>query len=134
MSLNFKKIVALFCARKTIIPNWINCKDEYMEPKKMKTKQWEPSLRLSSSCKWKTDSVGKNIIGAIGWMLNMGNNVYENSVKVALFSSRYSHNGSAGIPILKENFKKVIALFCARKTIVGNWINDKDEYMAPNTN
>ena len=29
---NFNKVCALFTARKTIQPNWINCKDEYMVP------------------------------------------------------------------------------------------------------
>ena len=29
---NFLKVIALFTARKSITPNWINCKDEYMVP------------------------------------------------------------------------------------------------------
>ena len=31
-----------------------------------------------------------------------------------------------------ENFKKCCALFAARKSIKQNWLNDKDEYSAPN--
>jgi hypothetical protein len=30
---NIHKVVALFTARKTITPNWINCKDEYSAPR-----------------------------------------------------------------------------------------------------
>ena len=96
--------------------------------------KWVPSLRLSSATIWKTDELGKNAEEAIGWMLNKRNNVYENNLRVALFSSMYSDFGSAGSPILLANFRKIIALFCARKSITGNyatWINDKDEYNVP---
>ena len=39
---NFLKVIALFTARKSITPNWINCKDEYMVPNQEHTdyKQW----------------------------------------------------------------------------------------------
>jgi hypothetical protein len=33
---NIHKVVALFAARKTITPNWINCKDEYSSPRYLK--------------------------------------------------------------------------------------------------
>jgi len=32
MPINFNHCIALFCARKSITPTWINCKDEYMVP------------------------------------------------------------------------------------------------------
>jgi len=32
LPINFNRCIALFCARKSITPNWINCKDEYMVP------------------------------------------------------------------------------------------------------
>jgi hypothetical protein len=38
-----------------------------------------------------------------------------------------------GVVVMEENFDRCTALFAARKLIVGNWINDKDEYLAPNT-
>lgn len=70
---------------------------------------------------------------AIGCYSNMGNNVYQNSQKVALFSSADSSN-SNGTSILRENFTRITSLFSARKLVVGNWVNDKDEYLAPNEN
>ena len=33
---------------------------------------------------------------------------------------------------MPQNFEKCCALFTARKNIFGDWINDKDEYIAPN--
>jgi hypothetical protein len=49
---------------------------------------------------------------------------------VAIFTSCFS--GKSGISIIPENFDKVVSLFSARKLIDSNWINQKDEYMAPN--
>ena len=37
-----------------------------------------------------------------------------------------------GISVCKENFEKVNTSFASRKLIAGNWINSKDEYIAPN--
>ena len=64
-------------------------------------------------------------------MNNGGNNAYQNGTMVGLYSSAYA-NGN-GLPVLPVNFYRAIALFTARKTIKGNWINDKDEYMVPDT-
>lgn len=66
---------------------------------------------------------------SLGYFLNASNNVYYNSQSVGFFSSCFS-NGN-GLSVIKENLTKCTALFTARKTIKGNWINDKDEYLAP---
>ena len=68
---------------------------------------------------------------AIGCFLSNSNNVNENTTCVALFSGSITKN--AGLSILSENYKKVVALFTARKTITPTWINCKDEYFVPNT-
>ena len=67
---------------------------------------------------------------ALGFMYNNCNNVYASAQKVALFSSAFS--SGMGVQLVKENFTRCTALFTARKLIDGNWINDKDEYLAPN--
>lgn len=69
---------------------------------------------------------------ALGCYQNMGNNVDQNQIKVALFSSADSSN-SNGISILPENFDRVMANFASRKLIDCTWVNSKDEYLAPNT-
>lgn len=37
-----------------------------------------------------------------------------------------------GYSIVQDNFLKCTSLFTARKTIKSNWMNQKDEYLAPN--
>jgi hypothetical protein len=65
----------------------------------------------------------------IGYMLSNANSVQSNGTNVALFSSGiYKGHGFSIIP---ENFKRVVLLFTARKIVSGNWLNEKDEYLAP---
>ena len=71
------------------------------------------------------------ICGSLGFMHNNANNVYHNQTLVGLYTSCFS--AAHGFSILPENFRKVIALFTARKSIKPNWINCKDEYLVPNT-
>ena len=73
---------------------------------------------------------GKCCQNAIGYFNNGGNNIDKNTQQVALFTSAYS--GAIGASIIPENFYKVVSLFAARKLIEKNWINSKDEYLAPN--
>ena len=74
----------------------------------------------------------KNQLGCIN---NHANSVYDNSLNVFISSSTTTKNSN--IPVIPENFHKVTTLFTARKSITGkyaNWINDKDEYLAPDEN
>lgn len=66
----------------------------------------------------------------LGCFLNHGNNVEESAMKVMLLTAQYADE--IGTPVCAENFTRCTALFTARKLIEGNWINDKDEYLAPN--
>lgn len=75
---------------------------------------------------------GKWCDGAFGYMYNNCNNVCASAQKVVLFSTAFS--SGMGVQLVKENFTRCTALFTARKLIEGNWINDKDEYLAPNEN
>src|SRR5690606_4922157 len=64
--------------------------------------------------------------------LSSPNSVYGNAIRVALFSSAFSDGH--GVGIVKGNFKHSIMAFAARKLVVVNWLNNKDEYFAPNEN
>ncbi len=68
---------------------------------------------------------------SLGCYSNMGNNVDQNQMKVTLFSSADSSNAN-GLSILPENYCRIVCAFSARKLIDKNWINSKDEYLAPN--
>lgn len=85
------------------------------------------SVQTGKFCRTK---INKN---ALGCYSNMGNSVDQNQLKVSIFTSCDSSNAN-GLSIMKENFERVIALFSARKLINKNWINSKDEYIAPDEN
>ena len=89
--------------------------------------------QLTSSLSVKKE--GKTMRGTItsngfGFFLNANNNIYENVSQVSIFTSPCSKGN--GFSVVKENFHKVVSLFTARKSISPNWINCKDEYLAPN--
>ena len=101
-----------------------------IDVKELKTYD-EPNL--SSGIKVRaddSDTRGTNFKGNLGYFLNAGNNVDMNMQKVTLFSSAYGNGNGHGLS--KDNFHKCTALFTARKLVEKNWINSKDEYIAPN--
>lgn len=69
---------------------------------------------------------------ALGYFHNNANSVQYNSQYVGMYATPFA--SAHGVVVMEENFDRCTALFAARKLIVGNWINDKDEYLAPNTN
>ena len=93
--------------------------------------------QFTSALNWKIEGKtmrGSMVDGAIGYFLNASNNIYENTQQVAIYS--WAASKGNGFSIIPENLEKVCALFAARKTHTGThatWINQKDEYMAPNT-
>lgn len=70
---------------------------------------------------------------ALGCYLNVGNDVYNSAIKVALFTSCDSSNAN-GISITKENYDRIMTIFSARKLVESTWINNKDNYLQPNEN
>lgn len=73
---------------------------------------------------------GRMIKNAFGYFYNDSNNIDKNTQGVSLFTSGYTTGH--GVSILPDNFDRCTALFAARKLIEKNWINSKDEYLAPN--
>lgn len=61
---------------------------------------------------------------------NHSNNLTQSGGVVFLTSSCST---DVKLPVLPDNFRRSIALYSARKLVTGNWINDKDEYLAPAT-
>jgi hypothetical protein len=86
--------------------------------------------QLSSALNVKQKGRGKMIEGALGYFYNKSNNVMKNITEVTILSSSFSD--SAGPSIIPENLLKVTVLFTARKSIQPDWVNQKDEYLAPN--
>ena len=99
---------------------------------KMKTfdaPQMKSALNIKTEGKTKQGKMTEN---AIGYFFNDNNNVKENPVGVALFTSCYTKGH--GLSITKENMFNCCSLFAARKTICKNWINQNDQYAKPDTN
>lgn len=87
--------------------------------------------QMMGPIKWKQDGRGKLIENALGYMHCNANNIYYNATLVGLYGSCFS--AANGLSITDKNYWRVIALFTARKLIASDWINQKDEYMVPNT-
>lgn len=73
---------------------------------------------------------GNMIPGSFGYLFSGGNNVQSNTQNVALFTSAYTVGN--GLSVTKDNFYECVTLFTARKLIQSNWVNQKNEYLAPN--
>jgi len=79
-----------------------------------------------------TGKVPDGTLGTITWQ---SNNVNGNQQFVLIFSQYGRLKGKGSQFITKNNFLKSNLFFTARRLISGqhaNWINDKDEYLAPN--
>ncbi len=91
------------------------------------------SINLTSAIKVREkDGTRKGMIteGALGYFYNAGNNVDKNVSHVAMYTAASSLG--IGVSVIPENLVKCCTLFAARKLVNKNWINSKDEYLAPN--
>jgi len=66
------------------------------------------------------------------YMNNKGNCIMYNAQEVYITSSACSRNRGFSLNA-GESWRRAIALYSARKLVKGNWVNDKDEYLAPQT-
>ena len=91
---------------------------------------------LSSGLKVVNKNVAKEISqNYLGSYIGLGNNVQRNDRGVTILSSTgVQGNAKVSLSIVKENFHKIIISFTSRKLIDPNWVNEKDEYFAPNEN
>ena len=89
--------------------------------------------QMTSAVKYRDESGRGSVTdNHIGYMLSNANSIQSNSTNVALYSTGvYKGNGFSVTP---DNFKRVVTLFAARKLVLPNWLNEKDEYFAPNEN
>ncbi len=111
------------------VDNKIGANDWVREPiKGIKTNK--NTLQLQSALNYRrTNGRGSTTQNSIGYFLNDSNSIYGNSKYVGLFSAPHAHG--SGLNVLDSNFERVISLFAARTIIKPNWVNQKDEYIAP---
>ena len=84
---------------------------------------------VNGPLKIKDSGINKLTVNSIGSINNHANNQMQQRV-IFLSSTAVSLNGFK--PIEKQNFDKAISTFISRVIIAQSWINDKDEYLAPN--
>lgn len=72
---------------------------------------------------------GTLVPGALGYMVLFGNNIRDANDGTYPLSSTSSR--SHGCSFLPANFRRVVALFAARKLILETWLTQKDEYLVP---
>ncbi len=102
--------------------------NEYINPKVGNI----PFPKFSSALKIKDSNWGSELkLNTFATMVSNANNVAKNA------NSVYIVNGGVGenvgkVHINRENILNALVTFSARKSINGDWINDKDEYLAPN--
>jgi len=86
--------------------------------------------QMSSGLKVKQTGRGKRIAeGQLGYLIGNTNNIYYNQTLNSIISELFS--GDRGLFINKDNIDKVVSLFLARYSIKGNFLNNKDQYIAP---
>jgi hypothetical protein len=87
-----------------------------------------PTLKSALNIGNKLKKISKS---SLGIFITNGNNIFKNTSDVGIQNCP-SNNNQGGTDISKENFYKTTTLFTSRKSIKPDWINQKDEYMAPN--
>lgn len=107
--------------------NSIAASDWVRKELKNKKKETKPNLSSALTVSGKDKKV---VQGALGTMNNNSNQIYKSGTEVFITTSPTSLN--ANVDIIPENFYKVLSLFAVRKSVKLNWINEKDEYLAPN--
>ena len=76
---------------------------------------------------------GKKFLeGSIGTIMFLGNDVYQSTQSVWLCSGISIGGTSCGSSILQSNIIRITTFFTARKLVEATWINDKDNFLAPN--
>lgn len=88
--------------------------------------------KLSSALKVKETKWGCGMpTGYFATLVANSNNIQNNAQNVYLINGGTTQNIGKTF-VNSVNFDKCSNLFAARKLIQGSWINDKDEYLAPN--
>lgn len=87
--------------------------------------------KFSSGLKVAEKWTGGSLPGSLGVLISIGNNVMKSGTDVYILSGKPTHKGARHFDLLPSNWRRAVALYGARKLVDENWINQKDEYLAP---
>ena len=99
-----------------------------LEGEKVEAVYLTSAIKVKDSDKFKAYTLRNSL----GGFVNSGNNVDKNTQSCYLTCGSISTATGAITHITDENYARCTALFSARKLIEKNWVNSKDEYLAPN--
>ena len=116
----------------------LGTKNVYNIDSQMSAMEWVKSTKKSANkrdCITAKSAINisntvKPVGAEVAFFVNDRNNVDANASDVYLMTMPVSRHVST-LDINDDNFTKCTALFAARKLIEKNWVNSKDEYMAP---
>jgi hypothetical protein len=87
--------------------------------------------KFSSGLKVSEKWCGGSDYRSLGVSVSVGNNLMKSATDVYMLSGKPTHKGARHFDLLPSNWRRAVALYSARKLVAGDWINDKDEYLAP---
>lgn len=90
--------------------------------------------QMSSGLKVKEGKGAAVRCGQLFTFLNDGNNLQASGTNVAVLPSSGKKGNNERVTVLPANWRRAVALYAARKLVKENWVNQKDEYLAPDEN
>ena len=94
-----------------------------------KRKKMIDTIQLKTAVSAGSSNKNRMVENSFGYLLIQSNKVSSNTSQVSFYTSATSNRG--GVSLDKDNIFKGMTLFSARKSIISNWINCKDEYLSP---
>jgi hypothetical protein len=74
---------------------------------------------------------GGSMPGSLGVLVNVANCIYKSSTGVFMLPGNPTGRMQGHLDILASNWRRVVALFAARKLVLDDWMVHQDEYLAP---
>lgn len=71
----------------------------------------------------------KMMTNSYGYLRIISNDVQNSGCELNMFSAPFGGSNHNGIYITAENFETCLCVYGIRKSIIKNWINDKDEFL-----
>ncbi len=99
---------------------------------KVKMKSLKDCPQMSSALSVQPDGYSKMMEGGLGYMYACKNIPEANATNLSIFSSGFSASNSNGYTIFHDNLFETTCLIFARRSVISNWKNHKDEYLKPN--
>jgi hypothetical protein len=87
--------------------------------------------KFSSGLKIAPTWNGGSLPGSLGVLCSMSNSLMDSGTGTMFLSGRPTHKGRRHFDLLPSNWRRAVALYSARKLVGEDWINQKDEYLAP---